>query len=235
MNPLQPVERSRVYELIVEKIKELIDNGTWKPGDRLPSERKLTKMLGVGRTSVREATRMLEAMGYIEIRPGDGVYITENAQNLNGFQTLVNVFQDDDYIVDVMETRELVESQIAFLAAESATEEDVIELETLIDRHEKIIEKGEDGVEENIAFHLFLAKITGNRALMELQQLLFNFTRQTITGLYHVPGRPEESILQHKNILQSIKEHQPKIAHSLMLEHLRSRYKIPKRAGKSDY
>ncbi len=231
MNHLQPVERSRVYETIVEKIKKVIDDGTWKPGERLPSERKLTQMLGVGRTSVREAMRMLEALGYIEIRHGDGAYIKGNAENLSGFQTLFNLFQDDDYIVDVMETRELVESQIAFLAAESATEEDITALERIITRHEKIVGKGDDGVEVNVDFHLFLAKMTGNRALMELQQLFINLTRQTIAGLYQVPGRPKESILQHRAILQSIKEHRPNDAHSLMLKHLRSRYKFPKRVN----
>ena len=232
---LQPVERARVYETIVEKIKELIDNGTWKPGERLPSERKLTVMLNVGRTSVREAMRMLEAMGYIEIRQGDGVYIKGNAGNLSGFQTLFNLFQDDDYIVDVMETRELVESQIAFLAAESATEEDITELENIISRHEKIVGKGNEGVEVNVEFHLFLAKITGNRALMELQQLFINLTRQTIAGLYQVPGRPKESILQHREILKAIRDHSPNDAHSLMLAHLRSRYKFPKRMNSTGH
>lgn len=226
---LRPVERQRVYDSIVDQIRRLIADGTWKPGQRLPSERELTDMLSVGRTSVREALRILEGMGFVEIRPGDGSYVRESVAVPSRLHELIDLTQGDEYIADLMETRELIESQIAFMAAESATLEDIADLETIVDRQAAFIEKGDARVEDNIEFHLRLTQATGNRVLVELQQIFFQLSRDTIIQLFHVPGRPQESLRQHRAIIQAIRERRPIDAHRLMLEHLRSRYTFPNR------
>ncbi len=225
---LQPVERQRVYDSIVEQMRQLIANGTWSPGQRLPSERELTEMLRVGRTSVREALRMLEAMGFIEIRAGDGSYVKDNVAVPGRLHSLMNQIQGDEYIVDLMEARELIESQIAFLAAESATPDDIAALEAIVDQQAACIESGGSAVEENIGFHMRLAQATGNRVLLELQQIFGHLAHETIGQLFRVPGRPEESIRQHRAIIRAVEERRPAEAHRLMLEHLRSRYSLPR-------
>lgn len=225
---LRPVERRRIYDSIVDQIRQLITAGTWKPGQRLPSERELTEMLSVGRTSVREALRILEAMGFIEIRAGDGSYVQDSVSVPSRLYNLVNLVQGDEYIVDLMEARELIESQIAFVAAESATPEDVAALEAIVGRQAASIESSGSGIEENIEFHLRLTQATGNRVLVELHQIFFQLSHETIAQLFHVPGRPQESLDQHRAIIQAVKEHRPVDAHRLMLHHLRSRYTLPK-------
>lgn len=224
---LRPIERQRIYDTIVEQIRNLITGGIYKPGQALPPERELTRILGVGRTSVREALRILEAMNLIEIRAGYGIYVKENIEipgRLINFATLI---QDNGYHSDLMEARELIESQIAFLAAESATPEDIVELESIVERQISFSESGEKSVEENINFHLSLTQVTGNHVLIELQQIFFRLSHDMIADLFRIPGRNCESAKQHQAILEAVKEHRPTDAHRLMLEHLRSRYKLP--------
>jgi GntR family transcriptional repressor for pyruvate dehydrogenase complex len=224
---LRPVERRRVYDSIVDQIKQLITDGTWKPGQRLPSERELTEMLSVGRTSVREALRILEAMGFVKIRAGDGSYVQDSVAASSRLYNLVNLIEGDEYIVDLMEAREMIESQIAFMAAESATLKDVAALEAIVSKQATAIESGGSGIGENIEFHLRLTQATGNRVLLELQQIFFQLSHETIAQLFRVPGRPQESVEQHRAIILAVKEHRPIDAHRLMLHHLRSRYKLP--------
>ena len=229
---LHPVERRRIYDSIVDQIRQLIINGAWAPGQRLPSERELTEMLSVGRTSVREALRILEAMGFIDIRAGDGSYVKDGVDVPSRLHNLVGLIQEDEYIVELMEAREMIESQIAFVAAESATPKDVTDLEAIVERQSASIEDAEGVVKENIAFHLRLTQATGNRVLIELQQIFFQLSHKTIAELFRVPGRPQESLGQHRAILQAVKEHRPVDAHHLMLKHLRSRYTLPTRGDK---
>ncbi|MBN1317016.1 MAG: FadR family transcriptional regulator [Anaerolineales bacterium] len=227
-NELKPIDRKRVYESIVDQMRQLIVDETWKPGQRMPSERELTKALSVGRTSVREALRILEAMGFIEIRAGDGCYVRESVNVPQRLQNLADIFNTDDvneeYIMELMEARELIESQIAFMAAESATEAEIASLDELIDQQEMILKLSGGGVKENIGFHLRLAEITGNRVLVELQQIFFQLSIGAISRYFMSPGRPEDSVQEHKAIVLAMKAHRPAEAHRLMLEHLRNRY-----------
>ena len=224
---LRPVEKQRIYDTIVDQIRNLITDGIDKPGQALPPERELTKILGVGRTSVREALRILEVMNLIEIRAGNGIFVKESIVVPSRLLNLTELFQGDEYLSDLMEARELIESQIAFLAAESATPEDIADLEAIVGRQLSYIENGESSVEANINFHLRLTQVTRNQVLLELQQIFFQLCHDMIANLFRIPGRHHEFAIQHQAIVKAIKNHNPTEAHRLMLEHLRSRYKIP--------
>lgn len=228
-NELTPIKKQNTYEHVLGQLQQLIETGKWKPGQKLPSEKELTEMLAVGRTSVREALRMLEAMGYIYIRPGEGSFVQEKIIVPVGLQRFFKLMQGGEYMMQLMETREMIESQIAFLAAESATPEDVLMIEEILQRKN---DEGADTkleVQRNAEFHVGLANITGNQVLVELQQLLFKLSSANIANLFSIEGRPEESVQQHAQILEAVKAHQTAEAHRLMLEHLRSRYRTPRK------
>jgi GntR family transcriptional repressor for pyruvate dehydrogenase complex len=228
---LRPVERKKIYETIVEQMRDMVESHTWKPGERLPSERELTQMLEVGRTSVREALRILEAMGYIDIRPGDGSYVRDNVVFTTSLQKMLEAVQGDELFVEVLEARELLEAQIAFLAAENASPEEVADLEAIVDRQERSMQAGLDGVDENIEFHLRVTEITGNRVLVEMQQFLFKLAHQGIQNLFQITGLPQESVRQHREIIAAVSEHQSAKAQKLMVDHVRARYNL---AAKQD-
>lgn len=225
-NSLQPVERQRIYETIVEQMRSMIDSLAWKPGERLPSERELTQMLRVGRTSVREALRILEAMGYIDIRPGDGSYVCKNVIFTTSLQKMLEAVQGDDLFDEILEARELMDIQIAFLAAENATADEIDDLEAIVERQEQAILAGLTGVEENVEFHIRMTEITGNRVLVEMQKFLFSTAHRGIQDLFKIHGLPQESIRQHREIIAAVREHDAVKARKLMVNHVRSRYNL---------
>jgi GntR family transcriptional repressor for pyruvate dehydrogenase complex len=232
---LTPIEKTKVYEAAVEQIKAKIESGEWPADTQLPAERELADQLNIGRTSVREALRVLEVMDLVDIRPGQGTFVKERLNQSRQIQLLQSMLQEDAHVVELLEIRELLEPQIAFLAAQSATSEDIKDMEDILKRMEGSIAEGQTGVEENIEFHLALTKAVGNRVLFQLHQLLFEFSRDSIERFFQVPGRPTKSLQGHREILEAIKERNPQGAHQKMLSHLRTRFAVPSfRKAESD-
>jgi len=224
---LTPIERTKVYQAAVEQIRDGIENGDWMPGAQLPSERELAEHLSIGRTSVREALRVLEVMGLVEIRPGQGTFVRVNSNHSQPIQLLQSMLQEDAHVVELLEIRELLEPQIACMAAQSATDEDVAYLSEILKRMERSLAAGQSGVEENIEFHLAMTKAAGNRVLLQFHNLFFELSRDSIERFFLVPGRAAESLQGHLEILQAIRERRPDDARRSMLSHLRSRFAVP--------
>jgi len=224
---LTPIQKTKVYEAIVEQIRANIESGVWPEGTQLPSERELAEQLNIGRPSVREALRVLEVMGYIEIRPGQGTFVTERSTQSQQIQLLESMLQEDNHVVELLEVREFFEPQIALIAAQSATEDDIKHMEDILERMEAVVADGGTGVDENIEFHLALTKAVGNRVLLQIHQLLLYLSRDPVEQFFQVPGRLTRSLEGHREILEAIKERNPQKAQQSMLEHLRTRFAVP--------
>jgi GntR family transcriptional repressor for pyruvate dehydrogenase complex len=235
---LKPIEKTKVYEAAVEQIRAAIESGEWPPGSQLPAERELAEQLNIGRTSVREALRVLEVMGLVEIRPGQGTYVTVNPNHSQPIELLQSMLQEDVHVVELLEIRELLEPQIACMAAQSATAEDIEALSAILERMTDSLAAGESGVEENIEFHLALTRAAGNRVLIQFHQLFFELSRDSIERFFQVPGRAEESLQGHREILETVRQRKPQEAQQKMLAHLRTRFAAPQpaeqRAGRED-
>jgi len=224
---LTRIEKIKIYEAAVDQIKAQIENGTWAVGDRLPSERELAEQLGVGRPSIREALRVLEVMGFVEIRSGQGTFVSVRNSTKRGAQVLQSMLQEDEYVVELLEVREMFEPQIAYLAAQSATDEDIARMEEILRRMEESTRRGSSGVDENIEFHLAIAKAVDNHVLYEMQQLLLKSSKEPVQRFFEVPGRFGKSLVGHHEILEAIKNHDPEQARTCMLNHLRTRFMVP--------
>jgi len=227
---LMPIEKTKVYKAAVEQIKAAIESGDWPPGTQLPAERELADQLNIGRTSVREALRVLEVMGLVEIHPGQGTYVALHSNQAQPIELLQSMLQEDVHVVELLEMRELLEPQIAYMAAQSATTEDITCLAEILERMESSLAARQSGVEENIEFHLALTRAAGNRVLLQFHQLFFELSRDSIERFFQVPGRAEESLAGHRELLQAISEHKPEEARQRMLAHLRSRFAVPRPA-----
>ena len=128
----KPIKKAKVYEEIVAKVKEMIEKGRFKSGDQLPVERELAEVFRVSRSSVREALRSLESQGFIESRQGDGTYIASQP-----IESLVRplasvIFTEKDDQMELFEMRRMIEPDLAYLAAERATEEEIGMLEKVL-------------------------------------------------------------------------------------------------------
>src|SRR5436189_5680381 len=162
---LGPIKSTRIYEEIVRQVKQLIAEGRLKSGDQLPPERELAEKFVVSRTSVREALRALESLGFVEIRPGEGTFVREmSVDSLVGPLALVMTSQREA-IGELFEARRVLEPAIAALAASRATPDEVQEMERILDDQAREVAAGRTGIAQDAAFHAAIGTAAPHRAI----------------------------------------------------------------------
>jgi len=167
------IKRNTTAELVIEKVLNMITDGELKVGDRLPSAQKLAEIFGVGRSSIREAVRALSVLGYLEILPGKGTFVSKDAsfEELSVNNRLMNVLESGP-IFDIMETREFLECKCAELASVRADQTQQKKMEHFI----KIMQDNRSDLETinkaDLEFHLTLAEATNNDVIYEIMKLL---------------------------------------------------------------
>jgi len=216
----KPVKKTKIYEEIVSKVKDMIDDNRLKSGEKLPGERELAEVFQVSRSSVREALRSLESHGYLESRQGDGTYIARQP-----VESLVNplasvILTEKDGQMELFEMRRMIEPQVAYLAAERATPEEIDMMEEALDLQEEEIAQGETGTEIDKTFHYLMAKATKNKVFIRIADSIMDLLAESRDRYLQVQGRPEKSIARHRQLLEAIKEGNPERAAEIMREHL---------------
>ena len=217
---LEPVKRSRLWEDIVTQILQLMSDGNLTAGSRLPSERELASRLGVSRPSVREAMRQLELMGVIESRQGAGAFVKEVSDE-DLVQPLALLLRGRKHLLrDILETRKVIEPQLARLAAQQAMPSDVAQLEDMVCRQRAKVQAGKLAIEEDTVFHHLLAQASGNRVLLLLVESCMDLLRESRKRNLQSPERANRSVEGHADLLQAIKDHDADRAFELMVRHL---------------
>jgi GntR family transcriptional regulator, transcriptional repressor for pyruvate dehydrogenase complex len=218
-----PVSTGRVSADIVEQIKRAIREGRLTPGDQLPSERELTKQLGVSRVSVRDALRMLEAYGLIEVRVGarGGAFVTAPAPNLVGEGMAHMLLLASVAPSEVTELRLIFELALLPLACERRTHDDLAELAAICDRAEATLQAGSYDVALSAEFHTRLAEATHNTAIALFAE---SFQGPLLASLRHAqrvaPEMGKAGLLEHRGIVDAIRARDADAARTIMSEHL---------------
>src|ERR1700684_1480704 len=165
-----PVSMGRISEVIVEQVRELMRSGQVKLGDRLPAERELCERFGVSRVTVREALRMLESAGLVEIRVGarGGAFVTAPTSNRVGEGLADLLTLSVISAANVTAVRLILEVGIVPLVCERATEDDLAELEKICERSEAALRDGDYTMDMSLKFHAAVARATHNPALVML-------------------------------------------------------------------
>ncbi len=219
-NTLKAVTKTKLHEQIVIQIQALIDKGRLKHGDQLPPERELAAIFKVSRHSVREAIRILEQKKILKSRPGSGTYIIlEDESSVVEFLARA-INQEKHTLAEIFQFRELLEPQIAGLAAQNATEEDLFMLEEILHRqqHERDNNKASTDLDQD--FHRALAKAAGNAVLLEVVELLDHIFLKSRHAYSLRQQRNRLSLKGHQEILKAIKNKDSKTARELMTGHL---------------
>jgi GntR family transcriptional regulator, transcriptional repressor for pyruvate dehydrogenase complex len=216
---LRPVRRSRLYEEVVERLRELIDVQGLEPGDRLMSERDLAERLGVSRTSVRQALTALEVMGLVHIRHGGGVFLARAPDRVlpSLASELANRYAR---LPAVIEVREAIETQTSRLAARRRDESDLRAMHGALDLMEAAIESGGEPADADAAFHTAIVRAARNPLLERLWEDLADPIDQTRRASLARPGRPPRSLAAHRAILDAIERSDEDGAAASMREHL---------------
>ncbi len=214
-----PVRRSRLYEDIVRQIQDLIAAEHLQPGNRLPGERELAELLSVSRASVREALRVLDYIGVVEVRSGEGTFVaTTPPTPLDA--SVYSLLSERTFLTDLVEARRIVEEGIGHLAARRATREDLEALDAFLSQREGELAAGKHDLASDVAFHALLAESTGNPVLVSLMRHLNELWLQAREKTGRKPTSPHKAHQFHRQILAAVRRRQPASARRLVRRHL---------------
>ncbi len=216
----KPVKKTRIYEAIISRIRVMVEKGDLSAGDRLPSERELAAAFRVSRPSVREALKTLESHGYLEVRQGEGTFISRNPIE-NFVEPLATVIlTEKEYQVQILEMRRLIEPQIASLAAERATRDEMSRMEITLSLQKEKVSMGETGADLDKIFHYVIAQAAKNRLLIRIIDTATDLFSENRKRYLHVAHRAEKSIRHHREILNAIATGDSILAANSMNDHL---------------
>jgi len=199
------VRKTRVYEGVAQQIQRLIADGALKPGDRLPPERELVERFGVSRSSVRDAIRVLELIGLVIPRQGEGTVVADVSADALVAPIASALVRKRELIAELLDVRKMIEPALAARAAARATPADVEKLEEVLDRQRRKTEAGEPTVEEDTEFHYRIALAAGNSVVRKVLDVLMDLLRETRARSLQVSGRPQRSLAGHRRVLEAIR------------------------------
>lgn len=219
----QPLDRRKVYEQVAEQLLGQIGGGHLSTGDALPSERELTETFGVGRSSIREALRMLESQGVITSEPGGAFVVAHAANPLNSSLQLVFTLDSEAGLHDLFELRRIIDCEAAALAAIRRTAQHVAEMElSIVEMEQALAADGRDErfIAADLRFHLAVAEATGNRLILYSVQAARDVIRRALLTVVNVPESPESAIVEHRAVREAIAAGNPGAARDAMCTHL---------------
>lgn len=218
---MEPIQRVPVIVQVEARIRELIESGQYLPGEKLPTEKELCQRLGVGRGTVREAFRLLQARGYVELRPGRGAFASEPApvDELGAIEWLV---QNEQQLRDAIEIRRALEPMAARRMAERG---DQASISALTELHKEFLIAVESDNVARIAelderFHSAVVAGSGNRLLVSIIQQVNQEIKTFRSKTFRVPQNIRNAVYPHSSILRTIQSGDADGAEAAMRAHL---------------
>lgn len=224
--PFESIDTRRLYRQIADQIIRLIDAGEYKPGERLPAERVLAERLAVSRPTVREALIALEVEARVEIRGGSGVFVLNRPAPVSSRETATTHGIPTPGPFEVLFARDLIEPDIAALAAKNATERHLSVLAQALGEMVCCSAGDIKRLEYDREFHFALAEASGNSALLLAIQALWTTRVQPVylclEDHFHSEQVWQRAIIEHREILEAIKHGDAKAARLAMHRHMRN-------------
>ena len=218
---LEPVGRSgTITEAIARQLIQLIMNGRYKPGDRLPSEFELANEFRAGRGAVREALKALSVVGLVRVVRGKGTFVGEPESFLT--RPLSLGFKLDTQLRRLIEARKLVEVELAGLAAERASEEQVQAIQACNDHMRHATKQGDlkRFLDLDMEFHFRIARAADNLILSQFLTLIRHLMQKWMSESTSVPQIAADGVEQHQQICATLRNRQPRAARAAMEYHL---------------
>lgn len=216
------VTKISISEEIAQQILDLIANGDLKPGQRLPSERELSKNFGAGRSSLREALRCLSMIGVLNARVGEGTSVATDGGKFLGKIIEWRLITERHDIDNLLEVRIGLEGVAAANAATRATDTDLEKLEGLISRMKTAVNDRTLFATLDLDFHVTLARASGNALLIDLVSMIRSQLERGLSKVLLLPNAIPLSFKEHLAVFQAIKKHDPEAARDAMHAHLES-------------
>jgi GntR family transcriptional regulator, transcriptional repressor for pyruvate dehydrogenase complex len=218
-------DNQKLLNVIIGKIRELINYKNLEPGDKLPSERMLSDKFEVSRSNVREAIQKLEFYGLLKSIPQSGTFVANiGVVAMNGMIDDILRLEEPDF-KSLVETRILLELKTVSLAALRRSESDLEDVKSALDAYEKMALSGKDALQEDLLFHLAIAKASGNSTI---NTFMLTITPQIIIDFekYHVCDKKQAmiGIKEHTDIYEAIEKQDSELARQKMKDHFSQLY-----------
>lgn len=201
-----------------------LKDGKFKPGSKLPSQSELVRQLGISRTGVREALQGMVALNLIEIRPGLGCFVKTTSADSFINENVLGILLEKEAILDLIETRKILEGGIAALAAERADKQALWNMEDVLNRLEQAVKRGESVADVATEFHNALAEATNNAVLVKLlrsfNKLMASAGRLVEAEAPSVEHFRRHELASHRVLYNSIRSRDPARAHKAILRHI---------------
>ncbi|TFZ05215.1 FadR family transcriptional regulator [Ramlibacter henchirensis] len=229
--PLQAVESQRLYRQIAEQLRGLIAQGEFGAGSRLPAERDLARQLGVSRPSVREALIALEVEGWVEVRVGSGIYARPQHVNGNGRVNGhgAHAAAGEWGPLELMKARELVEGEVAALAARHARKAQVAAMAAALEQMREDAEAGVIPRRGDEAFHIAIADACANEVLRDTVLGYWHARGgalfERMSGYFENPASWSAALEEHEGVLEAVRDRDAAAARDAMHHHLQRAYK----------
>ena len=219
MTLFDPLKKMTICDMVVQSIIKKIKLGELKVGDQLPSERELAENLQVSRISVREGMKILSSMGFLDVRVGEGTFV-KRIDISKAMEPLTNsLYMDTSTLMELLESRKIIEVAIAGLAAARATKEDLEILKSIIDQ--MACSQDADSFRESDAdFHIALAEIAHNVVLYRVIITVRDLLKASSKATYQVAGACEKALQFHRDIYDAISAGDSNKSRAVMLKHL---------------
>jgi GntR family transcriptional repressor for pyruvate dehydrogenase complex len=213
-----------LYQRIANHVRELIASEQLQPGERLPAERDLARMLGVSRVPIREAMRTLAAQGLIEIRRGQGMYVANSAVDATVDQLTTALLKQRDLLAELFAVRRLLEPASAQWAAARRDPDEIARLEELLAEMHAAAETDPPDYEligdRDMQLHVAIAVAADNRVLVRIMQAMQDLHREQLETSLRYRDRLSSTLRDHSRLVHAIKAGDPVEARSAMLDHL---------------
>ncbi len=222
MHAVEPKEEKKyAYTAIIERIRAMIRNGELAPGDRLPPERRLAEAFGVSRNSLRQAFQALAERKIIESRQGDGTYLLTSLDAALGGDAILEAINEQRGVLhDIIEFREMMEPQIAVLAARRIAPEALDQLKILVCDQQRALMAGRADDSFDSEFHRQLAQCSGNRVLIEVMTTIQAIVNETRSTWLQSSARRNASVEGHLRIIDALEAGEGEAAFAAMKTHI---------------
>jgi GntR family transcriptional repressor for pyruvate dehydrogenase complex len=194
--------KDSIVSSVIDRIREALLRRDLKPGDYLPSETELTQTLGVSKSSVREAVKMLQAMGVVEVRRGQGTLVRTQPGAGYISPMIFQLIMESGYPDDLVELRLMFEPAFTVMAMRRATDEDLARIGKALERLEASVRSRTQVAEDDLAFHLAILRATGNRLVVRIGETIFQLFEPSISiSMQHIP---ERAVQDHRRIYEAL-------------------------------
>ena len=223
MESLKPVTRQTLGQQVATQLAAMVTSGKWRPGERLPPEMELCKILHIGRSTLREALKSLAFVGMVQMRHGEGTFVGRETNHLLDRILAKGLIRSEKAVADVCEARIILETELAALSAERITDSEVAGLKALVEGMGRHLEAQDSSFEDlDLEFHLQIAACSKNPVLQQLMNPIRDLVFEWIVKSQQFPGLRLNAHQQHQAILQTLAQRKPEKARKAMREHLQT-------------